>query len=45
MKIKPYVAKLEKSKEYKSFKAKYPDAFMIAGFFVLDLEEGKNMTN
>ena len=43
MKIKPYVEKLEKSKEYKSFKAKYPKAFMVAGFFILDFEAGKNI--
>lgn len=43
MKIGPYVQKLEKSKEYKSFVSKHPDSFMIAGFFVLDLEAGKNV--
>lgn len=43
MKIKPYVDKLEKSKEYKEFMDKYPDAFLIAGFFVLDFETNKNM--
>jgi len=43
MKIKPYVEKLEKSEEYKNFKIKYPDAFMVAGFFVLDLETGANI--
>ncbi|MFH1425290.1 MAG: hypothetical protein ABIG28_00985 [archaeon] len=40
MKIKPYVEKLEQSEEYKNFKVKYPESFMIAGFFVLDLEAG-----
>ncbi|MBU0906914.1 MAG: hypothetical protein KKD18_01730 [Nanoarchaeota archaeon] len=43
MKIKPYVEKLEESKEYKSFIVKYPDAFLAAGFFVLDLENGANI--
>jgi len=43
MKIKPYVEKLNSSKEYKEFQKKYPDAFMIAGFFILDLEEAKNV--
>lgn len=43
MKIKPYVDMLEKSKEYKDFKIKYPSSFMIAGFFVIDFEAGKNI--
>lgn len=43
MKIQPYVEKLEKSEVYKNFKIKFPDAFMVAGFFVLDLEEGNNV--
>jgi len=43
MKIKPYVEKLEQSEEYKNFKIKYPDSFMMAGFFVLDLEGGVNV--
>lgn len=43
MKIKPYVEKLEKSKEFALFNEKYPDAFMVAGFFVLDLEAGQNL--
>lgn len=43
MKIGPYVEKLEQSETYKNFKIKYPDAFMVAGFFVLDLEEGNNV--
>ena len=43
MKIQPYIEKLEDSKEYKDFKAKYPDAFLAAGFFVLDLEGGTNI--
>lgn len=43
MKIQPYVEKLEQSQEYKDFIVKYPDAYMVAGFFVLDLEEGNNV--
>jgi len=43
MKIQPYIEKLEKSEEYKNFKIKYPDSFLVAGFFVLDLEEGNNV--
>lgn len=43
MKIKPYFEKLEKSNEYKSFVTKYPNSFLVAGFFILDLEEGKNL--
>lgn len=43
MKIKPYFEKLEKSNEYKSFITKYPNSFLVAGFFILDLEEGKNL--
>jgi hypothetical protein len=43
MKIQPYIEKLEESQEYKNFKIKYPDAFLAAGFFVLDLEGGINI--
>lgn len=43
MKIAPYVEKLNISGKYKEFQKKYPDAFMIAGFFVLDLESGQNI--
>lgn len=43
MKIKPYVDRLNASKEYKEFQKKYDDAFMIAGFFILDLETGNNL--
>lgn len=43
MKIQPYVEKLNTSKEYKDFIKKYDDAFLVAGFFVLDLEMKKNI--
>lgn len=43
MKIAPYVEKLNTSSEYHSFTKQYKDSFMVAGFFVLDFEEGKNL--
>lgn len=43
MKIQPYVEKLNSSSEYREFHKKYHDAFMVAGFFVLDMESGKNL--
>ena len=43
MKIQPYFERLEKSSQYKEFKKKYPASFLIAGFFVIDLEENKNI--
>ena len=43
MKIKPYITKLESSKEYKSFQEQHDDAFLVAGFFVIDFETGKNI--
>ncbi len=43
MKIQPYIEKLNSSKEFKKFKDKYNDAFLVAGFFVLDLEMQQNI--
>lgn len=43
MKIQPYVEKLNSSEEYKKFSEKYKEAYIIAGFFILDLEMGKNI--
>ncbi len=43
MKFKLFMDKLEKSKEYQQFKKEYPDNFLIAGFFVIDLEAGQNI--
>ena len=43
MKIGPYVEKLNSSDAFREFKEKYPASFMIAGFFVLDLEVGQNV--
>lgn len=43
MKIQPYVEKLNSSNEYKQFSGKYKDAFMMAGFFILDFESGQNL--
>ena len=43
MKIQPYVEKLNASEEYKKFVETHKDAFLIAGFFVIDFEMGKNI--
>ncbi len=43
MKLQPYVDKLASSKEYRDFQSKYKDAFVVAGFFILDLEFGRSM--
>lgn len=43
MKIQPYIKKLNASPQYKKFKEEYKDAFLVAGFFVLDLEMGQNI--
>ena len=43
MKIQPYVQKLESSAPYKKFRKSYNDAFLVAGFFVLDYESGANI--
>ena len=43
MKTKPYFERLQKAKEYKQFITQNPDKFLVAGFFVLDLETGTNM--
>lgn len=43
MKIQPYIQKLHNSPVYKDFQDKNKDAFLIAGFFVIDFEEGKNL--
>ncbi len=43
MKIAPYVEKLNNSAEYKKFKNEYKDAFLAAGFFIIDLEAGNNI--
>src|SRR3989338_6652047 len=43
MKIRPYVEKLEQSEEYKNFMLKYPDSFLVAGFFILDMETMQNV--
>ncbi|MAG27537.1 hypothetical protein CMI47_18540, partial [Candidatus Pacearchaeota archaeon] len=43
MKLQPYIEKLNSSKEYKAFTEKHNDAFMVAGFFILDLETGQNL--
>ena len=43
MKIKPYVDRLNSSKEYKDFQKKYGNAFMMAGFFIIDFETGNKL--
>lgn len=43
MKIQPYFDKLSQSPAYQGFAKENPDAFMVAGFFVLDLESQKNI--
>jgi len=43
MKIKPYVEKLNSSEEYKKFMSENSDAFMVAGFFIIDFESGNNL--
>ncbi len=43
MKIQPYVQKLNSSNEFKQFIGKNKDAYLIAGFFVLDFESGSNI--
>lgn len=43
MKIQPYIKRLNSSKEYKDFAKANKDAFLVAGFFVLDFETGTNI--
>ena len=43
MKIAPYIEKLHNSPTYKDFQVKNKDAFLVAGFFVLDFEAGKHL--
>lgn len=43
MKVQPYIEKLSRSRIYKEFKKQNSDAFLVAGFFVLDLELGRNI--
>jgi hypothetical protein len=43
MKLQPYIEKLNNSSEYKDFQKKYSGAFVVAGFFILDLETGNNV--
>jgi len=43
MKIQPYFNKLSDSAQYHDFAKHNKDAFMVAGFFILDFESGKNM--
>ena len=43
MKLAPYVNKLNDSTAFKDFQKSHKDAFMVAGFFVLDLETNNNI--
>ncbi len=43
MKLQPYIEKLNSSKDFEEFKKEYSDAFLVAGFFVLDFETGQNL--
>src|SRR3989344_4022693 len=43
MRIQPYIEKLYASESFKKFQAKYKDAFLVAGFFVLDFETDQNL--
>jgi len=43
MKIEPYFNRLNESGQYHDFAKHNKDAFMVAGFFILDFESGKNM--
>lgn len=43
MKIQPYVNKMSNSPEYKQFIKQNSDAFLAAGFFIIDYESGNNV--
>jgi len=40
--FKQYLEKLKQSEKFKEFKKEYPDAYLGAGFFILDLDEKSN---
>jgi hypothetical protein len=41
MLLKQLYAKLEKSNEFKKFKSENPDAFLCAGFFIINFKDNK----
>ena len=43
MKLDHYIKRVEESSEYKKFKDEHKKAYLCAGFFVLDYEQGKHM--
>jgi hypothetical protein len=43
MHIAPYIEKLHTSPEFNSFQKEHPDSYLVAGFFVLDYEQGKHV--
>ena len=42
MKLQPFVDKISSSPTYREFMQKYNDAFLVAGFFIMDLELGQS---
>lgn len=43
MKIQPYIAKLNSSKQFRDFMSENSKAYLVAGFFILDFETGQNI--
>ena len=43
MKLQPFIERLSNNSSYKDFQKKYRDAFLVAGFFVMDLESGQTL--
>lgn len=43
MKFEHYLKRVEESPEFKKFREKHGKAYLCAGFFVLDFEQGKHM--
>lgn len=43
MKLQPFVQQLEKTPEFGKFRDKYADAYLVAGFFVLDFETNQHL--
>lgn len=43
MKIQPYIERLHNSSQYEEFRNKFNDAYLVAGFFVLDFDTGQNI--
>lgn len=43
MKFEHYLKRVEESPEFKKFREEHKKAFLCAGFFVIDFEQGKHM--